>query len=341
MSMADSRRPTREELLALKGRSLRTSDLLTMFGTRVRNHHTVPMIQEALHEAGLDTHPSFTTCGLTTEMLVVAKTLVVEAEDEAEEEVLPGTLPQQSFKIGDVPSARNGVESVNSSALLSTVTHTMRQKNYSQLPVIDGLADLKGVITWDSIAARYEKGEVPTLATAMIRDDLPLAEVHQELFTRLPELQRCGYLLVRENNGTFAGIITGADITARFHKLAQPFFLVGEIEFRIRRCLGPKLAGDPVRALGKKYQLGDFSRLMFGDYVKLLATDQQDARLAQLAETNWATLGWTGVNQAQFVAQLDRVRAIRNQIAHFDEQPLTEQQTDELYQFSGLLKQLL
>ncbi|GIG93297.1 CBS domain-containing protein [Plantactinospora endophytica] len=341
MSMVDAHRPTHEELLAFKGKTLRTSDLLAMFGTRVRNHQTVPMIQEALHEVGLDTRPSFTTCGLSTEMLVVAKSLFTATEDEAEEEVLPGTLPQQSFKIGDVPSARSGVESVNSSDLLSTATHRMRQKNFSQLPVIDGLADLKGVITWDSIAARYERGEVPTLASAMVRDDLPLAEVHHELFTRLPELQRCGYLLVRENNGTFAGIITGADITARFHTLAQPFFLVGEIEFRIRRCLAPKLAGDPVRALGRRYQSGDFAQLMFGDYVKLLATDQQDARLAQLADTNWASLGWTGVDRAQFVAQLDRVRTIRNKIAHFDEQPLTEQQTNELYQFSGLLKQLL
>jgi hypothetical protein len=80
---------------------------------------------------------------------------------------------------------------------------------------------------------------------------------------------------------------------------------------------------------------------MFGDYVKLLAVDQPDARLAQLADANWTTLGWTGVDRAQFVAQLDRVRIIRNKIAHFDEQPLNEQQTDELYQFSGLLKQLL
>ena len=339
--MADSRRPTRQELLALKGKTLRTSDLLAMFGTRMRNHQTVPMIQEALHEVGLDTRPSFTTCGLTTEMLVVAKSVSAAIEDEAEEEVQPGTLPQQSFKIGDVPSARTGVISVTSSDLLSAATHAMRQKRYSQLPVIDGLADLKGVITWDSIAARYEKGETPTLANSMIRDDIPQADVRQELFTHLPQLQECGYLLVRENNGTFAGIVTGADITARFHTLALPFFLVGEIEFRIRRCLGPKLAGDPVRALKRTYHSGDFSQLMFSDYFKLLAADQQDGRLAQLADTNWMTLGWTGVDRAQFVAQLDRVRIIRNKIAHFDEQPLSEQQTDELYQFSGLLKQLL
>jgi CBS domain-containing protein len=312
-----------------------------MFGERVRNYQTVPVIQEALQDVGLDTHPSFTTCGLTTDMLIVTQNAAPVAEDEVEEEVRPGTLPQQSFKIGDIPSARMGVDSVKPSALLSAATHTMRMKNYSQLPVIDGLADLKGVITWSSIAARYEKGETPTLANSMVQDSIPMAEVHQELFTHLPELQQYGYLLVRENSGKLAGIITGADITGRFHTLALPFFLVGEIEFRLRLCLGPKLTGDPVRALKGSTHSGDLSTLMFGEYLKLLDGDQSNEKLRLPADENWKALGWGGVDRVQFVAQLNRIRVIRNQIAHFDEQPLGAQQIDELSEFSGLLKQLL
>lgn len=339
--MSAARRPTRQELLALKGCSLRVPELLAMFGQRVRNFQTVPLIQEALHEVGLDTHPSFTTCNPTTDMLVVTLNAAPAVEDEVDEEVGSGTLPQQSFKIGDVPTARMGIVSVTSSALLSNATHTMRQKNYSQLPVIDGVADLKGVITWSSIAARYEMGEKPTLANSMVRDPIPMAEVHQELFTHLPELQRHGYLLVRENSGKFVGIITGADITGRFHTLALPFFLVGEIELRLRLCLGPKLTGDPVRALKGPGHSGDFSKLMFGEYVRLLDGDQPGEAQRQRAAGNWTALGWSGFDQAQFVAQLNRVRVIRNQIAHFDEQPLSEQQINELSEFSGLLKQLL
>ncbi|MFE9187814.1 CBS domain-containing protein [Micromonospora haikouensis] len=339
--MTSSRRPSPEDLLALKGQTLRVPQLLAMFGARVRNFQTVPMILEALQEVGLGTHPSFTTCGLTTEMLVVAQNAVPVAEEEAEEEVHPGTLPQQSFKIGDVPSARAGLASVDSGCSLSTVTHLMRQKNYSQLPVIDGLSGLKGVITWSSIAARYEKGEVPTLANSMIRDSIPMAEVHHDLFTRLPELRQHGYLLVRENSGSFVGIVTGADITARFHTLALPFFLVGEIEFRLRRCLGPRLTGDAVRAVKGANHSGDFSKLMFGDYVKLLDGEQPSEKLCLRADDNWKALGWGGVDRVQFVAHLKRVKTIRNQIAHFDEQPLSNQQIDELSEFSGLLKQLL
>jgi hypothetical protein len=246
--VADTGRPSREQLLELKGRSLPIAELLEMFGTRVRNHQTVPMILEALRGVGLDTVPSFTTCGFTAHILVVAQHVVPVPEDEVDEEVVPGTLPQQSFKIGDIPSACAGVDSVRSDALLSAATHMMRQKDYSQLPVIDGVSDLRGVITWSSVAAQYEKGVTPTLTNSMVKYEIPVAEIHQELFPRLPLLQQHGYLLVRDNSGRFAGIITGADITERFYRLARPFFLVGEIE-SASLCLAPKLTGDPIRAL--------------------------------------------------------------------------------------------
>lgn len=342
--MTEDRRPTKEELLEYKGASLRLPELLDLFGMRYRNHQTVPVITEALREAGLDTVPSFTTCGIRTAILVVAmETAQPPVDDDSEEEELsPGTFPQHSFKIGDLPSACAGVDSVSSQAPLSHATHKMRQKNYSQLPVIDGTSDLKGVVTWSSIVRRYENGEKPNLTNSMIRDSLPVAEVHQDLFPRLPEVAEHGYLLVRNNSGTITGIVTAADITGRFDVMARPFFLVGEIEFRIRKCLGPKLTGDPVRAVQqKKRQTGEISDLMFGEYVKLLDGDQHDLRLRPLADQNWQTLGWAGVNRLQFVHQLKQVQWIRNQIAHFDDGAPTRQQITELTEFSGLLKQLL
>ncbi|MER7005810.1 CBS domain-containing protein [Dactylosporangium sp. NPDC000555] len=340
--MEEIQRPSRQQLLALKGTSLQVPALLALFGMRLRNHQTVPVIAEALSEVGLNTVPSFTTCGFGTEVFVVAAEYDDSPGETTEEEFSPGALPQQSFKIGDIPSARGGVDSVPSSAPLSQATYLMKLRNYSQLPVIDGMSDLRGVITWSSIAARYEMGEMPSLASAMVKDSLPVAEVHQELFPRLPEVAEYGYLLVRSNSGSIDGIVTAADITGRFHAIARPFFLVGEIEFRLRRCLGAKLTGDPVRAVQQRNrQTGDISDLMFGDYVKLLDADQNDQRLRGLADSNWLHLGWTGVNRAQFVHQLKRVKSIRNQIAHFDDTPLSEQQLADLIEFSGLLKHLI
>ncbi|MCO5968939.1 CBS domain-containing protein [Actinoallomurus soli] len=329
------RDPSSEDLLALKGRTILLRDLLDLFGVRVRNFDTVPRIQQALAEAGLSTVPSFATCPATTEVHIVAAEAIPSAEDgdgdgEGEQDTPSSAVPQQSFKIGDLPSARGDLTSVPPNATLAQATHMMWIHNFSQLPVIDGLAHLHGVITWSSIATRYATGKQPTLAEAMVTDSLPIAEVHQELFAHLPAVSEYGYLLVRENNGKFTGIVTASDITARFEATAKPFFLVGEIEQRLRKCLGRALSADvicDVQPNNKK--TGNIADLMFSGYQRLLKKDE-----------NWKALGWTGVDRAEFLNDLDRVRLIRNEIAHFDPAPLTEQKLTRLHQFAGLLKQL-
>lgn len=343
--MTETRRPTQQQLLALKGTTLRVPDLLALFGERVRSHQSVPVIVAALQEVGLATVPSFATCNLSADMLVVVEEAAAVADDEPDGELPPGTLPQNSFKIGDLPAARAGLDSVHSSALLTQATYIMRTKNYSQLPVIDGISDLRGVVTWSSIAAQYEKGtREPTLADAMVRDSLPVAEVHQEIFAQLPTVGEHGYLLVRNNSGAFTGIVTAADITARFEATALPFFLVGEIEFQLRKCLGPKLSAEAILAVQSTRsgrRTGNIADLMFGDYVKLLKADQNDARMCTNADGNWRAIGWTGVDRTQFVHQLGQVQRIRNIIAHFDNEPLAPQQVTGLREFAGLLKQLV
>ncbi|MER7834557.1 CBS domain-containing protein [Streptomyces sp. NPDC096040] len=322
-------------------------DLLAVFGVRRRDYQTVPVIAAALKDAGLATVPSFTLCGLKAALLVVAEETVetpAAADGTDEEDLLPGTLPQHSFKIGDIPSARDGLASVPSSASLTQATHIMRTKGYSQLPVIDGMSDLCGVVTWSSVAARYETGMTPTLANALVKDSLPVAEVHQELFTHLPAVTEHGYLLVRSNSGRFTGIVTAADITARFEDTALPFFLVGEIEFRLRKCLGSRLDPDVIRQVqnGRRpeTQSGDIADLMFGQYVTLLKEDPDSPALRARADANWQALGWVGVDRTQFVHDLDRVRMIRNKIAHFDNEPLGPRLLSDLREFLGLLKQI-
>ncbi|MCO5996283.1 CBS domain-containing protein [Actinoallomurus rhizosphaericola] len=325
------RDPAPEDLLALKDRTVLLRDLLDLFGVRVRNFDTVPRIQQALAEAGLSTVPSFATCPATTEVHIVAAEAMPSVEDgDGEQDEPSSAVPQQSFKIGDLPSAQAGLTSVSPNTTLAQAIHMMLTRNFSQLPVIDGLSHLHGVITWSSIATRYATGKQPTLTEAMITDSLPIAEVHQELFAHLPAVSEYGYLLVRGNNGKFTGIVTASDITARFEVTAKPFFIVGEIEQRLRKCLGEALSADAicdVQPSNKK--TGNIADLMFSGYQRLLKKDE-----------NWNALGWTGIDRPAFLHDLDRVRMIRNEIAHFDPGPLTDQKLTSLHRFVGLLKQL-
>ncbi|MBL1113583.1 CBS domain-containing protein [Streptomyces sp. 110] len=343
-----SQPPSDERLRELQGKKIPVSELLAIFGTRVRNDQSVLFITQTLKDAGLSTLPDFANCNAKADVHVVPFESVVESEEESggqEEEgegdrLTPGALPQQSFRIGDLPAAHSGVDCVPSEALVTQATYLMRTMNYSQVPVIDGRTTLHGVITWSSVAKMYETNATTTLANALV-DDPPIADWRQDFFSLLPIICEYGYVLVRDNSGQFTGIVTGADITERFDATAWPFFVVGEIEFRLRKCLGAALDPDNIRAVQmKNKKTGQITDLMFNGYVKLLDGHQQNPALRPLADQNWQALGWTGVDRVQFVHQLDRVREVRNMIAHFEPEPLSKRLSDELRQFVGLLRQL-
>ncbi|MEE1741460.1 CBS domain-containing protein [Streptomyces sp. BE147] len=344
--------PSGEDLLALKGKQIPVLELLAMFGTRLRNDLTVPRVEQALKDVGLATLPYFGNCNHGADIHIVpwqqaapqesADHAGDETSDEAEE--LPsGGLPARPLRIGDIPSAVSGLFSVTPDMALTEVTYLMRTKKYSQIPVIEGGSTLHGVVTWSSVARMYETTSAAVLAQAMETDDVPVVEAHHDFFALLSRVSDKDYLLVRANNGTFCGIVTAADITDRFGATAWPFFVVGEIESRLRKCLGAKLDAEAIRAVqgpSAARRTGLITDLMFNGYVKLLDADQQNPALRALSDDNWKALGWPGVDRGQFVRQLDRVRAIRNGIAHFDAEPLTAKRADELREFVGLLRQI-
>ncbi len=176
----------------------------------------------------------------------------------------------------------------------------------------------------------------------MEKDSFPLADARQEFFTALPVIREHGYLLVRGDDGCLSGIVTAADVTERFEGAARPFFVVGEIESLLRRCLGAALDQDSIRAVQTnrraERRTGQVSDLMFGDYLKLLDGEQNGTALAARADANWEALKWPNMPREQFVGRLKRVKDIRNRIAHFDEKPLPREMLEELTTFANLLR---
>ncbi|MGW0768913.1 CBS domain-containing protein [Streptomyces sp. NPDC002671] len=342
-------RPSEKDLASLKGSTVPVQEILDLFRVRVRDHRTVHLISQALADAGLTTLPDFAVCGLRSSVDVVPLASVpaqagpVELENgdaDEDDEALP-SLPQRLL-LGDVPSARRGVLGVNPGTPLGQATFLMRTKSLSQVPVTTGMAQIHGVVTWGSVARMYEAGKQPTLDNAMEKDSLPVADARQELFAALPVLKEHGYLLVRGDDGCLSGIVTAADVTERFEGSARPFFIVGEIESLLRRCLGAALDEEAVKAVQTnkrpEHRTGQVTDLMFGDYLKLLDGGQTKQAMAERADRNWEALKWPNMPREQFVGRLRRVKDIRNRIAHFDEKPLPQQMIDELTTFANVLR---
>lgn len=336
--------PSESALLALKDTRVPVQQILDLFGVRVRNHQTVHAISRALSDVGLGTLPDFAICHPRREVDVVALVAAaVEEPDSVEEpEALPSDALPQRLHIGELRSARAGVVGVGLGATVAQVTYLMRTTGHAQIPVITGMAGLHGVVTWRSVARMYETGKEPTLDNAMQTDSLPVADARQEFFSCLPVIKEQGYVLVRGDDGCLSGIVTAADVTERFEGAARPFFLVGEIESLLRRCLGGALDQDAIRAVqnNKKpeHRSGLVTDLMFGDYLRLLDGSQSKQAMAANADLNWQTLGWSAMDRAQFLRHLERVKDIRNRIAHFDEKPLPDDLIRELTAFAKLLR---
>ncbi|WP_067565338.1 CBS domain-containing protein [Nocardia acidivorans] len=337
-----------DDVARLKDATLTLPELLDRFGFRLRNYESVPVISAALEAAGLITDPPFTDCGRKTPIRIKS----VDASDRTDAEPAEefdsadgfdlSAPPQQKFTVGQLAVP---LTSVSSTDELSHALTCMRTNNFSQVPVIDGPSEpngpseLKGTITWDSLALLQNKPHLEQNLTNAIDPKPPVADANSDLFQRLSEICHYGYVLVRDNLGRLTGIVTTADVTEHFHTIALPFFLVGEIEILLRHCLSP-ITADAIKAAKEKDGSGKVQNLMFGATISLIQHDHKNATQAATADANWKALNWKTINRVDFVQRLREVKNIRNSIAHFDGKPPTEAELTELRQFKALLEQL-
>ena len=133
-------------------------------------------------------------------------------------------------------------------------------------------------------------------------------------------------MLVSDYNGDICGIVTTADLTEQFRLLAEPFFLVGEIERRLRRCIDKAFSAEDLQCVGKS--ITSVNDMAFGQYVRFLR-----------AEGIWPRLGWQ-IDCTLFTERLDHVRQVRNEIMHFRPDPLTSNQRERLHRFTSWMRHL-
>jgi hypothetical protein len=113
-------------------------------------------------------------------------------------------------------------------------------------------------------------------------------------------------------------------------ELSEPFLLIGDIENHIRALLTNKFAAQE---LADARDPGDPDRIIadlsFGGYVNLLK---------DLA--NWGRMRLC-IDQGAFVEAVDHVRKIRNDVMHFDPEPIKRPDLEALRAFAQFLRDLV
>ncbi|MEV6696553.1 CBS domain-containing protein [Streptomyces sp. NPDC051453] len=318
----------------LEGVVLPIRGLLSLWGFRIRDHASVPQIRLDLTNAGLNTVPDFAVGSLDDEVAVVPiaheRDACVDTGDEATEqdpaddsEEAVGVFPQAAMRVQHLPCA-HGVESITPDEVLSVAMGRMVEHGYSQLPVIDATGTLHGVVTWASIAHMHATGRKTCLASA-ISSEYEIVNASAHLLPVLPAIRAHEFVLVRAADGQVSGIVTSADLAGEFGTVARPFFTLGEIERRLRRCLGRVYDEADVQKVHKKKKSVD--EMMFGEYIRLLDNEER-----------WDKLGWPLVDKDHFIGLLGRVKDVRNTVMHFNVPSLRAEQLDLLDSFVSMLR---
>jgi CBS domain-containing protein len=179
--------------------------LLAFFGNDRRGRGVVATIRGALDELGLVTRPDFDSVWLddrvafhlTTEADPTAEGATEGEVQEAEPQVpfIGGAVPDPTHKVGKLEAANRGVVSVGPDDSVARAVTLMMANGYSQLPVMTSERDVKGMITWESVARK----SVLSGGCDYVRDCM---EGHHEiaadasLFAAIPEIVQSQYVLV-------------------------------------------------------------------------------------------------------------------------------------------------
>src|SRR5262249_6081743 len=156
------------------------------------------------------------------------------------------------------------------------IATVMLANDFSQLPVMTNEWNVKGVVSWATIATRLVLGNNGTSAHDLMD---PHHEIGADLsiFQAIPMIVQHDYILVRGRDRRITGIVTASDLSLQFQQLAEPFLRLGEIENHIRHMLRDKFSpeefGDVRNPKDSERKIVGVDDLTFGEYVRVLESD--------------------------------------------------------------------
>lgn len=327
-------------------------EFLGWFGVQRRGYAIVLSIRQALEEAGLRTEPDFESAFIDSnvsfvmdpdvatdqKVSILGAMSVTESPDIASfaASVKP-PFNDATHRVSKLRSANTQLTTVSPDTLLKTAVTLMLMHDYSQLPVMIGERDVKGIISWVSIGTRLALDrKKESSGDDKVREfmEVDFHEVRSDasLFQVIPTIAQHDYVLVRDANNRITGIVTASDLSLQFQQLTEPFLLLGEIENQIRQIIDDRFSKDEMTSAREPSDAGRVVRtaadLSFGEYLRLL---ENPARWEKLR---------LSIDRVTFCAELDEVRRIRNEVMHFDPDGIPSEDLDSLRKmvrfFSGL-----
>jgi hypothetical protein len=320
-------------------------ELINIWGARGRDFEVNERVDADLGNNGMTTTPDFRAVTLDDTVAIVLTTQVAagEAALEGVGEISgnatvssPAGVTENDdesawdhgLTIGNLPSASRKVCAVAPDATFEETITLMLTTDYSQLAVMTSPRDLKGAVSWKSIARARNANSGARLSAAIIKaSDVPYTA---DLIGLLPVIQSQEFVFVRGPDRTVTGIVTLADVVEVYGQMASPFFMIGRIDQSLRRIIEatfPMRAITPLCDRDSLRGLSTCDQLTMGDYQRIL--ENPDC---------WTRLGWL-LDRKTFCARLEQIAQVRNNLMHFNSDPLPDDVVSMLQNFINLLQE--
>ena len=300
-------------------------ELIRWFFYERRTRYCVGIVRNALDDSDLRTVPDF-------EFPYIDAAIRFELVSTADES--PGLsegLDDPTVRIGALTAANHPPTAVAPDKPLYAATTLMMLRDYSQLPVMVNDRDVKGVISWKSIGCRLALGNECDLVRECMEPPNEIS-IEAPLFDAIGYISEHGYVLVKGKDRKITGIVTASDLVQQFRQLTGPFLVIGEIEGHLRRLIHRKFTVEELRNASVDQEasarIEGLADLTFGDHMRLL--ENRD---------NWSRLDLR-IDRREFIANLDAIRKIRNDVMHFSPDGLDPEDVDRLHDFASFFRDL-
>lgn len=318
-------------------RTMTVREFIGLWDLEDRDRIASEQIDADLANHGLATVPDFRAVSLDRMIRIdVLSETDSDAEAEASEDNSEATAPEMNEESVDIGltldnlfSHKMALVSVGPTASFEEAITAMEINDFSQVAVLANPHTLHGSVSWESIAAAKHRDPGASFSDAIDRRARDrVFDYDTRLLDVLGVLQQHGFIFVRDDQRKISGIVTAADVVRKYDETATPFFLIGEIDQELRQLIVNTFDEDTVRnaCLAARLTFKSLESMSISQYQAVLAN-----------EACWRQLGWP-LDRSLFVARLDELRKVRNNVMHFNPDPVRPSEVVKLRHFLKVIR---
>jgi CBS domain-containing protein len=226
----------------------------------------------------------------------------------------------ESFKVSQFINRNFKVVGCSSLDPVEKAKTLMLLNDFSQLPVFGDNNKVEGAVSWKSIGKSEAIGKSGGSVIDYMEEPA-LIKDSSDFLKYIKLVAKKDYVFVINGKNELVGIITTYDMTIYFKDFITPFLKLGVIEDSLRRLI---IKNSLLLPNGK-----DVNDLMFGQYFKVFSDDQ-----------NWNKLKFPLIDKTIFLDKLNELRVIRNKVAHYRPDSLTNSDYFVIETFSEIIQKV-